>query len=215
MTKEQSWLTTESPASLLYTAKQLKVLKPRKAMLFACGCYRLVWDKITLANVRETVERAEERADKKLSQEELRKYRYVMGLPTRDSQNLLQLSLSSLVTPKMLPMHIAWLVRAAFDPAKWDHANKWEHCKPQADLGREVLGNPYKPVTLDKSWRTDTAVALARTMYESRDFSGMPILADALQDAGCDSDGILNHCRAANQVHVRGCWVVDLVLGKK
>ena len=64
------------------------------------------------------------------------------------------------------------------------------------------------------AWRTDTALALARQMYESRDFSAMPILADALQDAGCDNDDILNHCRDANGPHVRGCWVVDLVLGK-
>jgi len=52
-------------------------------------------------------------------------------------------------------------------------------------------------------------------MYESRDFSAMPILANALQDAGCDNEEVLNHCRDANQVHVRGCWVVDLVLGKE
>ncbi|QEG25961.1 hypothetical protein GobsT_06960 [Gemmata obscuriglobus] len=51
-------------------------------------------------------------------------------------------------------------------------------------------------------------------MYESRDFGAMPVLADALQDAGCDSDDILNHCRG-DGVHVRGCWVVDLVLGKE
>ncbi|HVL11991.1 MAG TPA: hypothetical protein VM529_05470 [Gemmata sp.] len=52
-------------------------------------------------------------------------------------------------------------------------------------------------------------------MYGSRDFSPMPILADALQDAGCDSADILDHCRGPKQVHVRGCWVVDLVLGKE
>ena len=51
-------------------------------------------------------------------------------------------------------------------------------------------------------------------MYESRDFGAMPILADALQDAGCDNDDMLNHCRDEQQAHVRGCWVVDLVLGK-
>ncbi len=66
----------------------------------------------------------------------------------------------------------------------------------------------------DPSWRTSTVVALAQQMYESRDFSAMPMLADALQDAGCDNDDILMHCRDANGVHVRGCWVVDLVLGK-
>jgi hypothetical protein len=77
------------------------------------------------------------------------------------------------------------------------------------------------PVTLARtmikfpSWRTDTAVTLARQMYESRDFSAMPILADALQDAGCDDEHTLNHCRDMHAVHVRGCWVVDLVLGKE
>ena len=53
----------------------------------------------------------------------------------------------------------------------------------------------FRPVTFAPEWRTDTAVALARQMYESRDFSAMPILADALQDAGCDNDDVLNHCR--------------------
>ena len=78
----------------------------------------------------------------------------------------------------------------------------------------EHFGNPEQPVALDPSWLTDTALSLARHIYESRDFSVMPILADAMQDAGCDNDDILNHCREANGVHVRGCWVVDLVLGK-
>ena len=63
-------------------------------------------------------------------------------------------------------------------------------------------------------WRTDTVIALARQMYEACEFSAMPILADALQDAGCDSDGVLSHCRGPGP-HVRGCWVVDLVLGKE
>jgi hypothetical protein len=62
-------------------------------------------------------------------------------------------------------------------------------------------------------WRTDTAVAIARGMYEAREFGAMPILADALQDAGCDDEHVLNHCRDVAQVHVRGCWVVDRVLG--
>ncbi|MBP3958607.1 hypothetical protein J8F10_25440 [Gemmata sp. G18] len=52
-------------------------------------------------------------------------------------------------------------------------------------------------------------------MYESRDFSAMPILADALQDAGCDNADILSHCRDTSLTHVRGCWVVDLALGKQ
>jgi hypothetical protein len=83
-----------------------------------------------------------------------------------------------------------------------------------AALAREVFGNPFRPVTFAPEWRTDTAVALARQMYARRDFSAMPILADALQDAGCDNDDVLTHCRDPKQVHVRGCWVVDLVMEK-
>ncbi|MCI0701762.1 MAG: hypothetical protein L0241_11820 [Planctomycetia bacterium] len=83
-----------------------------------------------------------------------------------------------------------------------------------AAIVRDIFGNPFRPVAFSSEWRTDTAIALARQMWESREFSAMPILADALQDAGCDNEVILNHCRDANQPHVRGCWVVDLVLGK-
>ena len=79
---------------------------------------------------------------------------------------------------------------------------------------RDIFGNPFRPATFDAAWRTSTAVALARGMYESRDFGATPILADALQDAGCDSEDVLNHCRSASATHVRGCWVVDVVLGK-
>jgi hypothetical protein len=84
------------------------------------------------------------------------------------------------------------------------------HC----DLVRDIIGNPFRPVSFDPAWRTETAVAVASQMYESRDFGAMPILADALQDAGCTSEDILNHCRGPGP-HVRGCWVVDLVLGKE
>jgi len=77
----------------------------------------------------------------------------------------------------------------------------------------DIFGNPFRQAVCDPRWRTDTALSLARVMYESRDFTGMPILADSLQDAGCDNDDVLNHCRGEGP-HVRGCWVVDLVLGK-
>jgi hypothetical protein len=80
-------------------------------------------------------------------------------------------------------------------------------------LIRDIAGSPFRPVTLDPSWLTSTVVSLARRMYDTRDFSPMPILADALLDAGCDNADILDHCRGDGP-HVRGCWVVDLVLGK-
>jgi hypothetical protein len=81
-------------------------------------------------------------------------------------------------------------------------------------LVRDIFGNPFRPIAFDPEWRSDTAVSLAKHIYESRDFAQMPILADALQDAGCDNADILSHCRDPQQLHVRGCWVVDLVLGK-
>ncbi|MCE9561743.1 MAG: hypothetical protein K8U57_06770 [Planctomycetes bacterium] len=77
-----------------------------------------------------------------------------------------------------------------------------------------MFNNLFRPAAVDRSWLTSTVIVLANQMYESRDFSAMPILADALQDAGCENDDILTHCRDEKQVHVRGCWVVDLVLGK-
>jgi hypothetical protein len=87
----------------------------------------------------------------------------------------------------------------------------------QCDLLRDVFGNPFRPVTFDPAWRTPTVVALARQMDEApddrRDYAALPILADALQDAGCDSADLLDHCRGKGP-HVRGCWALDLVLGK-
>jgi hypothetical protein len=85
--------------------------------------------------------------------------------------------------------------------------------RERTNLIRDIFGNPFRPVVFSPSWGTDTAVSLAHTMYESRDFGAMPILAEALQDARCDNADVLNHCRGPGP-HVRGCWVVDLVLGK-
>ena len=81
-------------------------------------------------------------------------------------------------------------------------------------LLRCVFGNPFRPVSLEPACLTSPVVAIAQSMYESRDFSAMPILADALQDAGCEDEGILGHCRSDGP-HARGCWVIDRILGKE
>jgi hypothetical protein len=86
-------------------------------------------------------------------------------------------------------------------------------CARQVELVRDIFGNPFRLSAFSPSWSTSTAVTLAARMYESRDFSAMPMLAEALRDAGCDSADILAHCRGEGP-HVRGCWVVDLVLAK-
>ena len=70
------------------------------------------------------------------------------------------------------------------------------------------------PPRTASAWRTSTVVALARGIYEERAFDRLPMLADALEEAGCEDADMLAHCRRSGP-HVLGCWVVDLVLGKK
>ena len=102
----------------------------------------------------------------------------------------------------------------------WAKAHNWA-ARPtanrvrrtQVDLIRDIFGNPFRPVVFADSWRSETAVALASAIYADRAFDRLPILADALEEAGCDVPEVLTHCRGPGP-HVRGCWVVDLVLGK-
>jgi hypothetical protein len=82
-----------------------------------------------------------------------------------------------------------------------------------AHLIRDIFGSPFHAVEFDPSWRTANVMDLAKTVYEEEVFDRMPILADALLDAGCGDETILKHCRSGGP-HVRGCWVVDQVLGK-
>jgi hypothetical protein len=89
-------------------------------------------------------------------------------------------------------------------------------CVAQARLLREFLGNPLRSVFLDASWRawnSSTIPGLARAIYDERRFKDLPILADALEEAGCTDAAVLDHCRQPGE-HARGCWVLDLLLGK-
>jgi hypothetical protein len=91
--------------------------------------------------------------------------------------------------------------------------------KQLARFLREVVGNPFKPPRFEPAWRTSTAVELARGIFEAGAWDRMPILADALLDADCDEEAVLRHLRGTElgvkepPQHVRGCWVVELVLG--
>ncbi|MBY0459631.1 MAG: hypothetical protein K2V38_20115 [Gemmataceae bacterium] len=85
-----------------------------------------------------------------------------------------------------------------------------------ADLLREIYYHPKEFPAFRPEWRTSDVAHLAAAIYNSRDFSAMPILADALQDAGCDNPHALRHCRAEDAgAHVRGCWVLDLALDRR
>jgi hypothetical protein len=85
----------------------------------------------------------------------------------------------------------------------------------QADLVRCLFRNPSRPLPPDPPWLASPDVrALALGIYEDHAFDCLPVLADALEEAGCDNADVLAHCREA-KVHARGCWVVDAVLGKE
>src|SRR5205807_9968252 len=81
------------------------------------------------------------------------------------------------------------------------------------DLLRCVIGNPFRPASVAPAWRTPSVMALACAAYEDRRFEDLPLLADALEEAGCTDAAILAHCRGPGP-HVRGCWALDLILSK-
>jgi hypothetical protein len=86
-----------------------------------------------------------------------------------------------------------------------------ERSREGCDLLRCLLGNHFRSVQWHSEWRTESVIGLAQAAYELRDFSRLPILADALQEAGCEEVAILSHCRDA-KIHTRGCWVLDAIL---
>ena len=86
----------------------------------------------------------------------------------------------------------------------------------QATLLRDIFGNPFCPIILDPAilaWDDGTIPKPAQASYEERAFDRLPILADALEEAGCDNADILAHFQGPGP-HVKGCWVIDLLLGK-
>jgi len=92
-----------------------------------------------------------------------------------------------------------------------------QESRAQLEIGRDIFANPFRLAIIDPdwlTWRDGTVVKLAQTIYSDRRFDIMPILGDALHEAGCCDEAILDHCRGPNN-HVRGCWVVDLLLGKQ
>ena len=225
---EAVWQTCEDPKPMLdYIQARAS---PRKLRLFLVACARLVWDFIPVDEARQAVEVAERYADGLASEDDRdRASKSLWTLPVagasagqyavaassgaihdRPRSRALDESLAylcaQLTVHRLATSHLTSL-------ATWAAAQAAIRAEQPAML-HEIFGNPFRPIAFPPSWRPDTALTHARQMYEARDFSAMPILADALQDAGCDSADILDHCRGPGP-HVRGCWVVDLVLGKE
>jgi hypothetical protein len=87
----------------------------------------------------------------------------------------------------------------------------------QSTIIHDIFGNPFRPIALAPSWLAwsdGTVGKLAQGIYDERAFDRLPVLADALEEAGCADADVLSHCRGPGP-HVRGCWVVDLILGKQ
>lgn len=84
----------------------------------------------------------------------------------------------------------------------------------QGALVRCIFGDPFRRPRCPDAWREPAVVQLAEAVYEDRAFDRLPILADALEDAGCDNADVLAHCRSPGP-HARGCWVVDLLAGRQ
>ena len=101
----------------------------------------------------------------------------------------------------------------AREVASWKGGAEAERAEAEAQfhLFEEIVG-PQWPTVLAHKWRTADAKALARAVDRTRNFEALPILADALQEAGCEDERVLAHCRGPH-AHVAGCWVVDMVLG--
>jgi hypothetical protein len=217
---EEEWLASRSPKTMLghLGAK----FSDRQRRLFSCACCRRVWQFARderLADVIDAIERYANGDAKERARIDARKVAVAVQRNVDKPQDLVssELSCAAEKTIRWGSWHPGESAAAAVGWA--DHVSfakrKSEERAAQTAILREMVGNPFRPVSLDPAWLTSDVQALAKGIYEERAFDRMPILADALQDAGCANDAVLSHCRDASQTHGRGCWVVDLLLGKQ
>ena len=230
---EEEWRSWEFLSPLIKLLDQDRV-SARKLHLFTAACVRRLLDSPYLGEHGWVVEALEQHADAKSALKEIRSVavalREVRLLCTEVMGGMYwQASIDYPEEPATDPWRVAWgtaeatliaagrCVRVATglldDRPEQEHFSAEE--RTQCDLVRCIFGNPFRPTVFDPSWQTSDVTAISRGMYESRDFSAMAILADALQDAGCDDTTVLDHCRNTSHAHTRGCWVVDSILGKE
>jgi hypothetical protein len=234
---ESDWAAATEPHHMLAFLWSVGA-SPRKLQLFAAACCRRVWHRLPDPRSRRAVEVAERYADGEATAAEVTAARdeavraqVAVGVAGRwDAGECGVVALAQ--APDWLPdrwptaSSVAGMAaRAAGQHAELTGRNRKERRQNYVDrsgkemvaqcaLLRDIVGPlPFRPVLVDVAWRTEAVVGLARGMYEARDFGPMPVLADALEDAGCADEDFLSHCRSPGP-HVRGCWVVDAVLGK-
>jgi hypothetical protein len=212
---EAEWLACADPGPMLAFLRCGGKASDRKLRLFACACCRRIWHLLNEERYRKAVDVAERFADRQAGADEL---------------NSAQADTELVSCMEGSRWAAAWSAACA---DAWDAA--WESLREAAGWGdmskdeqravvpflRDIIGNPFRPVTITPAGKTPQVVALAQAAYEERELpSGhldptrLAVLADALEEAGCDQAAILKHLRGPGP-HVRGCWVVDLLLGKE
>jgi hypothetical protein len=197
----------------------------RKLRLFGVACCRRIWELVDQRHHR-LAEMTELYADGKATREQIAEPRHPADDPEWTPGHAFELAAEDDVDSAAVFAPIDTAHAAANkvtglsdiprkpEPA-WFTAYKHELVQ-QTALLRDIFGNPFRPVCLDEIWlwwSSSTLPKMAQMIYDDRAFHRLPILADALEEAGCTDQTILDHCRGPGP-HVRGCWVVDLILGK-
>lgn len=227
---EKEWLTAVEPWGMIEFVRESA--GKRKLRLFTCACCRQVLNPFAPRLAGRALDAAEAFADGTITRATLNQVRELVAQATVVARgddtrgrigylcHLLDGCLSACWNgdeAEAAQDAALAAARAAADmpwPAAGARPAEFaDELATQADLLRDLVGNPFRSVGIELEWLTDTVLALARGIYAERAFDRMPILADALQDAGCDDEELLAHCRA-DRDHARGCWVVDLLLGK-
>jgi hypothetical protein len=203
---EQDWLTNRAGGLLayaidlpnLYGVPLPRAGLMRRVRLFCCACCRRVAGVLAGPGDREGLRLAEELA------EQPEDFRPDGELPAASG-------------PVYAALRGYATAAAHGSLALLGGPGQAEESAAQADLIREIFGNPFRPAPgLDPAWLAwggGTPPALALVIYEERAFDRLPVLADALEDAGCTSAELLEHLRGSGP-HVRGCWALVAVLGK-
>jgi hypothetical protein len=205
----------------------------RKLRLFACACCRASGHVFTDARFRHAVEVGERFADGRAAPEDLRAAWQGANDAAGDSvtAGTHRVGMNAAIAAKVLTRSSAGggaallvcraaAVAAARALPTEDLAARQAEMEARlaasACLLRDLIGNPFRPVSLDPSWLAwngGVVRKMAQTIYDEHRFTDLPVLADALEDAGCADAAAPAHCRQPGE-HVRGCWVMDLLLGK-
>jgi hypothetical protein len=219
---EQGWLSCENPSVMPRFVGER--LTERKMRLFACACCRQIWHHISDARSRAAIEIAEQFSDGLATdRQRVKALTAAKSVPvTRDAlwPDAACQTLEKQITKyaSLVGINAAWTLANDLAPEGRVTGSMHEPYHDlaraqQAVLFREVFGNPFQDVVIDKRWLTPKVVDLAATLYNKRAFDRLPTLAAALLESGCTVQQIVEHCRGPGP-HVLGCWAVDLILGK-